>query len=151
MPRTEMRVETLEYGPRALLERRGLRDQMIEVLMGLDVLLDTAPSLDDEFWGLLRSEIGRRGMSCDALPAARGASSAGTIMVLDGTKLQSVMDGARDALDHWAMRGHSRELTIELSIVVARTGGMERAEVRGPIGAVVDALKIGSDGFSEVG
>jgi hypothetical protein len=148
-----MRVETLGYGPRALLERRGLRDHMIRVLMGLDVWLDQGRSLDDDFWGLLRSEVGRRGLSCDALPGPvnPSASSVGTVVVLDRSNLATVTEAAKIALDHWAMRGHSRELTIDLGFLVAIEGGMERAEVRGPIGAVVDALEIGSDGFSEVG
>lgn len=153
MPRTEMRVETLGYGPRALLERRGLRDHMINVLMGLDVLLDQGHSLDDDFWGLLRSEMGRRGLSCDALqrPVNPDASPVGTVVVLDKSNLSTVTEATRTALDHWAMMGHSRELTIDLRFIVAIEGGMERAEVSGPIGALVDALEIGSDGFSEVG
>ena len=148
-----MRVETLGYGPRSLLEKRGLRDHMVNVLMGLDVWLDPSPSLDDDFWGLVRSEMGRCGLSCEDLPRPRNprTSSAGTLVVLDEKNLKTVTEAARTALDHWAMRGHSREMTIDLGILVAREGGMERAEVRGPIGAVVDALKIGSDGFSEVG
>jgi hypothetical protein len=147
-----MRVETLKFGPRTLLERRGLRDHMIGVLMGLDVWLDQGRSLDDDFWGLLRSEVGRRGLSCDAIPGpVNPASSVGTIVVLDRSNLSTVTESARTALGHWAMRGHSRELTIDLGFLVSIEGGMERAEVRGPIGSVVDALEIGSDGFSEVG
>ena len=64
MPRTEMRVETLEYGPAELLARRGIREQMARVLMTLDVLIEPSATIGEDFWGLLKSEVGRKGLNC---------------------------------------------------------------------------------------
>ena len=153
MPKSEMRVETLDYGPEALLSKRGLREQMAGILMKLDVWVDPSPTLDEDFWGLLRSEFGRRGLSCEDIPGGAGASSdrAGSVVILDASNLVKVLEGIRKAFEHWMMRGHSRERTVEFGFYVARPGGMERAEVRGPISSVLQALTMGEDGFSEVG
>ncbi len=154
MSKTEIRVETLDYGPEVLLQKRGLRDQMIKVLMGLDVLVDRSPSMDDDFWGLLRSEIGRAGLSCDDLPRSsvqRGTGATGSVIVLHGDSLRKVLECVGAAIDLWMMHGHSRERMIELEFVVGRDRGMERAEIRGPAQSTRDALKIGMDGFSEIG
>lgn len=153
LPRTEIRVETLEYGPGALLSRRGLREQMARVLMGLDVWLDPGLAIDEDFWGLLRSEIGRRGLSCDDLPKPVGGSNnvVGSIVILKESNLKVALEAVRGAVEHWMARGHSRERIIDLCFIVVREVGMERAEVRGPVGSIIDALAIGSDGFSEVG
>jgi hypothetical protein len=137
-----------------LLRKRGLRDQMVEVLMRLDVWLDKAPSLDEDFWGLLRSEIGRTGLSCDDLPGPRGSGpvgGSGGIVVLSPDNLATVLEATRSALDLWMMRGHSKERTLEIGFAVSKGEGMERAEVRGPAQSIKDALAIGKDGFSEVG
>lgn len=154
MPRTEIRVETLDYGPITLLKKRGLRDQMVRVLMGLDVWLNPGSGMDEDFWGLAKTEIGRSGLSCDDLPRSRDVSTedvTGSIVVLKEANLRVVMEAVRSALDHWMLRGHSREMTMELGFVVSKGEGMERAEVRGPAQSIMDALRIGSDGFSEVG
>jgi hypothetical protein len=148
-----MRVETLDYGPDALIAKRGIREQMASILMNLDVWLDPSPTLDEDFWGLLRSEFGRRGLSCDDLPGGSGASTdrVGSVVILDGSNLVTVLDGVRASFEHWMMRGHSKERIVEIGFYVSRPGGMERAEVRGPISSVLQALDIGMDGFSEVG
>ncbi len=153
MPRTEIRVETIDYGPATLLERRGLREQMISILMKLDVWIDPSPTIDEDFWGLIRSEIGRRGLSCDDLPGGPRPSSdkVGTLVILSESKLSTVLEAVRDAIEHWMMRGHSRARAIDIAFMVAKGKGIEKAEVRGPVEAILDALVIGRDGFSEVG
>jgi len=155
LPRTEMRVETLDESPTTLLRARGLRDHMITILLGLDVLLDRGTGMDDDFWGLIRSELGRGDISCEDLPPTRSRGSAPEtqIIILKESKIGPVLESVRSAMDHWMARGHSPERVLDLIFVVGKGKGkgMERAEVRGPVKSVRDALSIGSDGFSQLG
>jgi len=154
LAKTEMRVETLDYGPDVLLHKRGLRDQMVKVLSGLDVVIDASPGIDDDFWGLLRSEMGRAGLNCDDMPkpaGARPANATGSVIIFKEANLQKVLDRVQSAVDHWVARGHSRERVIELEFFVAKAKGMERAEFRGPAHSISDALQVGSGGFSDLG
>ncbi len=154
MPKTEMRVETLDYGPDVLLRRRGLRDQMVEAVLGLDVVVETSPGLDEDFWGLLKSEIARAGLNCDEMPKPAGATAlnaTGSLIIFDQANLQRVLNGVQSAVNHWVARGHSRERVIELQFFVAKGKGMERAEFRGPAHSIGDALKVGRGGFSDLG
>jgi hypothetical protein len=152
MPRTEMRVETLDYGPAELLARRGIREQMARVLMTLDVLIEPSATIGEDFWGLLKSEIGMKGLNCEEIPRRDAPiSDAGTVVILRQEHLAGVLAAVRSAIDHWVARGHSRQMGMELAFVVAKGSGMERAEVRGPVESLKDALEIGADGFSEVG
>jgi len=154
LPRTEIRVETLERSGKQLLAHLGLSDHMINVLVGLDVILDPGTSADEDFWGLIRSELGMSGISCDDLPGRHhlGTGSAGAVMILERSNLPRALRAVASAVNHWMERGHSAERFLELVFLVSMDGGgMERAEVRGPASSIQDALIIGEDGFSEVG
>ncbi len=152
MAQSEIRVDTMDQSPEKYLEELGLGERMVTILTGLDVILDPEASMDEDFWGLVKSELGMAGLDYDDLPGRRHLSSGtGTVMVLEERDLPGVLEAVQSAIDHWMDRGHSPQRVLDIAFLVAKGRGMEKAEVRGPASSLRDALLIGRDGFSEVG
>jgi len=146
--RRQVKVEALGITAEDVLRRFGMRNQLISTFKSLDVWIDPSGSLDESFWGILVSELGRRGLNQEFLPR-RGTDSIdspASIFLLRGERFDDLLSALSAAVSHW-LEVRGRDAWIALDAYVQKGDGMERLQIRGSLGDALDAMRAWGSGL----
>ena len=147
MSRRQVKVEILDVTPEEVLSQLGIRGGLITAFMSLDIWIDPSSAVDESFWGVLQSELGRLGLNQEVL-RRRNASPdrPASIFLLDESRLSDLVLAFSSTVSHW-MEASRRNAPIDLDAYLRKDRGMERLSVRGSIMDALDAMRAWKSGL----